>query len=174
MLGSGHPDTLGKLPNFLGLIRSTDGGKTWSVVARLADADLHKIVLRHNRLYAFDAVLSAMLTSSDGGKTFTEEFTPRGLMIDFEVDPADPERIVASTDTELFRTEDGGKSWRPLTKADGIRLGLAGADVALPRRQGRHDPGLGQRRHAPGGTSGTSAASRTSCAPPVRRRCSSC
>ena len=68
-----------------------------------------------------------MLISSDGGKTFTEEFTPRGLMIDFEVDPADPERIVASTDTELFRTEDGGKSWRPLTRADGIRLVVAGA-----------------------------------------------
>ncbi len=122
LLGSGHPDKLGTLPNFLGLLRSTDGGKTWSAVARLADADLHKIVLRHNRLYAFDAVLSAMLTSNDGGKTFTEEFTPRGLMIDFEVDPANPERIVASTDTELFRTDNGGKSWRPLTKADGIRL----------------------------------------------------
>ena len=49
-----------------------------------------------------------MLISDDGGKTFKEEFTPRGLMIDFEVDPAKPERIVASTDNELFRTEDGG------------------------------------------------------------------
>lgn len=122
LLGSGHPDTQGKLPNFLGLLRSTDGGKTWTAVSRLADADLHKIVLAHNRLYAFDAVLSAMLISGDGGKTFTEEFTPRGLMIDFEVDPANPQRIVASTETELFRTEDGGKSWRPLARADGIRL----------------------------------------------------
>jgi photosystem II stability/assembly factor-like uncharacterized protein len=122
LLGSGHPDKLGTLPNFLGLLRSTDGGKTWSAVARLGDADLHKIELIHNKLYAFDAVLSAMLISSDGGKTFQEEFTPRGLMIDFEVDPSDPERIVASTDKELFRTEDAGKSWRPLTSADGIRL----------------------------------------------------
>ena len=63
-----------------------------------------------------------MLISTDGGKTFTEEFTPRGLVIDFEVDPADPERIIASTETELFRTEDAGKSWRPLTPAKGIRL----------------------------------------------------
>ena len=74
-----------------------------------------------------------MLISTDGGKTFTEEFTPRGLMIDFEVDPADPERIVASTDKELFRTEDGGKSWRPLTGADGIRLSWPQAGHALPR-----------------------------------------
>ena len=122
LLGSGHPDQAGDLPNFLGLMRSADGGKTWTVVSRLGDADLHKIVLRHNRLYAFDAILSAMLISSDGGKTFTEEFTPRGLMIDFEVDPADPERIIASTEKELFRTEDGGRSWRPLSPAKGIRL----------------------------------------------------
>ena len=49
------PTTQGKLPNFLGLLRSDDGGKTWSAVSRLGDADLHKIVLRHDRLYAFDA-----------------------------------------------------------------------------------------------------------------------
>lgn len=122
LLGSGHPDKLGTLPNFLGLIRSDDGGKTWNAVARMADADLHKIILRHDKLYAFDAVLSAMLISSDGGKTFKEAFTPRGLIIDFEVDPANPDRIVASTDTELFRTEDGGESWRPLAPAEGIRL----------------------------------------------------
>ena len=122
LLGSGHPDKAGALPNYLGLLRSDDGGKTWTAISRMADADLHKIVLRHDKLYAFDAILSAMLISTDGGKTFTEEFTPRGLVIDFEVDPADPDRIIASTETELFRTEDAGRSWRPLTPAKGIRL----------------------------------------------------
>jgi len=122
LLGSGHPDKLGTLPNFLGLIRSDDGGKTWEAVARMADADLHKIILRHDQLYAFDAVLSAMLISDDGGKTFKEAFTPRGLIIDFEVDPANPDRIVASTEDEVFRTEDGGESWRPLAPADAARF----------------------------------------------------
>jgi photosystem II stability/assembly factor-like uncharacterized protein len=50
-------------------------------------------------------------------------------MIDFEVDPADPEKIIASTDTELFRTEDGGRSWRPLTGARGIRLSWPAPDA---------------------------------------------
>ena len=134
LLGCGHPDKPARCRTSSGCIRSADGGKTWSAVARLGDADLHKIILRHDKLYAFDAVLSAMLISDDGGKTFTEEFTPRGLIIDFEVDPADPKRIIASTEKELFRTEDGGRSWRPLTPAKGIRLAWPDAKTALPRR----------------------------------------
>jgi hypothetical protein len=128
LVGSGHPDQEGALPAFLGFIRSDDDGKTWRVVSRLGDADLHKIVLKHGRMYAFDAVLSAVLVSRDGGKTFTEEFTPRGLIIDFEVDPADPGHIVASNADELFRSKDSGASWRPVDRRQGIRLVWPAAD----------------------------------------------
>jgi hypothetical protein len=128
LLGSGHPDREGTLPSFLGLLRSADGGRTWTPLARLGDADLHKIVLRHNRLYAFDAILAAMLISSDGGRTFSEQFTPRELIADFDVDPADPDRIVAATEEELYRTLDGGRTWRPLARAPGIRLAWAAPD----------------------------------------------
>ena len=129
LIGSGHPDQPGTLPSFLGFIRSDDGGRSWTVVSRLGDADLHKIVLAHGRMYAFDAVLSALLVSSDGGRTFTENFTPRGLIIDFEVDPADPQRILASNASELFRSLDGGESWRPLDRRDGIRLAWPAPDA---------------------------------------------
>jgi hypothetical protein len=129
LIGSGHPDRQGTLPSFLGFIRSENGGRTWRVVSRLGDADLHKIVLRHGRMYAFDAVLSALLISGDGGRTFTENFTPRGLIIDFEVDPADPRRVVAANDRELFRSTDEGKSWRPLDRAEGIRLAWPAPDA---------------------------------------------
>lgn len=127
-VGSGHPDAK-TLPSFLGYMESDDGGKTWRVISRLGNADLHKIVLQHDRMYAFDAVLGAMLISKDGGRTFTEEFTPRGLIIDFEVDPADPQRIVASTEEQLFRTTDGGKSWRGIDSAEGIRLAWTAPDA---------------------------------------------
>ena len=125
LIGSGHPDTQGKLPAFLGFLRSDDRGKTWTVVSRYGAADLHKIVLRHDRMYAFDAVLSAIVISEDGGKTFTEHFTPRGLIIDFDVDPDDPDRLVAANDSELFRSEDGADTWRPIIRAPGIRLAWA-------------------------------------------------
>jgi hypothetical protein len=128
-IGSGHPDRQGTLPSFLGFIKSDDNGKTWSAVSRLGDADLHKIVLAHGRMYAFDAVLSAILISDDNGRTFTENFTPRGLIIDFEVDPADPKRIVAANDSELFRSTDTGESWRPIDRRDGIRLSWPAPDA---------------------------------------------
>lgn len=131
LLGSGHPDRPGALPSFLGLIASTDGGRTWTVRSRLGDADLHKIVLTHRRLYAFDAVLGAILISTDGGRTFVENFTPRGLIIDFEVDPANADRIVAANERELFRSEDAGKRWRAILVRPGVRLSWPAADRLL-------------------------------------------
>jgi photosystem II stability/assembly factor-like uncharacterized protein len=121
LIGSGHPDQT-TLPQYLGFIRSDDDGKSWRVVSRLGIADLHKVILKHERLYAWDAVVSALLISEDGGRTFDENFTPRGLIIDFDVDPADPARVVAATDDQLFRSEDEGEGWRPLLAAEGMRL----------------------------------------------------
>jgi hypothetical protein len=122
LVGSGHPDQEKPLPPYLGYIRSDDGGETWRVISRLGEADLHKIVLKHGRVYAFDAVLGALLISEDDGRTFTERFTPRELVIDFEVDPEDPERIFASTDTRLLRSEDGGERWRSVEEGERLRL----------------------------------------------------
>lgn len=122
LVGSGHPDNQNTLPQFLGFIESEDMGKTWRVVSRLGDADLHKVVNAHDKLYAFDAVLGAMLISSDQGKTFEERFTPRGLVIDFVVDPENEDYILSSTEEELFKTENGGERWQPLLSGTGIRL----------------------------------------------------
>jgi hypothetical protein len=121
LVGSGHPDQR-TLPQYLGYLRSDDGGRRWRVVSRLGNADLHKIVFKHDRLYAWDAVLSALIVSEDGGRTFNEHFTPRGLIIDFEVDPDDPEHVLAATDDTLFRSEDEGESWRPILRSEGSRL----------------------------------------------------
>lgn len=128
LIGSGHPDQR-TLPSFLGFIRSDDDGESWRVVSRLGIADLHKIVLKHDRMYAWDAVLSALIVSDDGGRTFAEHFTPRGLIIDFDVDPVDPARVVAATDEQVFRSEDEGEGWRPLVAAEGARLAWPEADA---------------------------------------------
>lgn len=130
-LGSGHPDQQGTLPNYLGLIRSDDAGKTWQVLSRLGEADLHKIIQIHDRLYAFDAILGAILVSTDGGRTFAERYTPRGLVIDFVVDPEDPKYLLASTEEQLFRSEDEGERWRGIEVGEGIRLAWPQRDTIL-------------------------------------------
>ena len=79
-------------------------------------------MLKHDRVYGFDAVLGALLISDDGGRTFVEHFTPPGLVIDFEVDPEDPDHLLAATDTRLVRSTDGAKHWRPIDTGEGIRL----------------------------------------------------
>jgi hypothetical protein len=123
LLGSGHPDSKAELPPYLGLIASDDGGANWRVVSRLGEADLHKIVVRHDRMYAIDAVLAAVLVSGDGGRTFTEQFTPRDqVLIDLEVDPGNPDHLFGSTESQLYRSQDGGKTWRPADSGDRIRL----------------------------------------------------
>ena len=123
LLGSGHPDSKAQLPPYLGLISSDDGGASWTVISRLGEADLHKIVLKHDRVYAIDAVVAAVLISTDGGKTFAEHFTPRDeVLIDLEIDPEDPDRLFGSTEDQLYRSEDGGQTWRPADRGPRIRL----------------------------------------------------
>lgn len=137
LLGSGHPDDpKSGLPAYLGLMRSDDAGANWRVVSRLGEADLHKIVQRHRRLYAFDAVLGAMLISSDGGRTFTERFTPRGLVIDFVVDPKDPGYLLAATEDQLHRSQDGGEKWRGVASGRGMRLAWEGETLLRADQDG--------------------------------------
>ena len=131
LLGSGHPDDEGTLPAYLGFIRSDDAGKSWQILSRLGEADLHKIIEQHGKIYAFDAVLGAMLISDDGGRTFAERFTPRGLVIDFVVDPQDPKYLLASTEDQLFRSEDEGQKWRGVLSGRGMRLTWPAPDMLL-------------------------------------------
>ena len=131
LVGSGHPDKERPLPPYLGFMRSTDAGKTWKVVSRLGEADLHQIRREHGKIYAFDAVLGAILISENGGKDWTERFTPRELVLDFVVDPEDPDRLLASTEETLYRTTDGGNGWRPAMQVKAARLDWPEKDVVM-------------------------------------------
>jgi photosystem II stability/assembly factor-like uncharacterized protein len=139
LLGSGHPDdeTRG-LPQYLGLMRSNDAGRTWAVVSRLGEADLHVLRVAHGRLYALDAVLGMLLLSDDGGRTFAERALPRQEMTDLVVSPAEPGVMLASADDGLFRSTDGGATWRPGERAREARLAwVEGESVLRADRDGR-------------------------------------
>jgi photosystem II stability/assembly factor-like uncharacterized protein len=135
LLGSGHPDRKGVLPEFLGVMRSEDGGRTWRVIARLGEADLHRMVMKGGKLYAFDAVLGAVLVSGDGGRTFEERLAPPEPMVELEVDPGDARHMLLASEQTTFRSDDGGDKWRPLARAPGTRYAWPAPD-ALYRADG--------------------------------------
>jgi photosystem II stability/assembly factor-like uncharacterized protein len=131
LMGSGHPDRNQPLPEFLGFMRSDDDGGHWRIVSRLGEADLHRMILIHDRLYAFDAVLGAILVSEDGGRDWTEHFTPRELLVDFVVDPDDPKHLVAASESQIYASPDTGDGWRPVGEGRSPRLDWPAAKALM-------------------------------------------
>ena len=123
LIGSGHPDDDAKQPEFLGVIRSEDSGKTWRSISGLGELDLHAVRSRKKRLLGFDAG-GLLLVSQDEGNTFDER-APPGTGLDLAVSPTDPERLVATTDVQVYRSKDGGKTWRSVDSAEFARLAWA-------------------------------------------------
>jgi hypothetical protein len=119
-LGSGHPGPGQDAPPNLGLIRSEDAGRSWQPVSLLGEADFHVLRSRGSIVYGFNGLTGALMVSRDGGRGW-DEHAPPGPMLDLAIHPAQPSRVVASTDEGVFSSSDGGRGWRSL--ADG-RVGF--------------------------------------------------
>jgi hypothetical protein len=112
LIASGHPENAGSgLPENLGLIRSDDGGATWTSVSLLGEEDLHALDVSGDVVAGQPVEAARVLVSVDGGKTF-EERTPPAVPLDVDLDPEDPRRIAITTAEGLFVSRDGGGSWR--------------------------------------------------------------
>ena len=112
LLGSGHPkDSTSGLPEYLGLIRSEDGGELWDTVSLLGEEDLHALDARGDVVAGHPVDEKKLLVSGDGGRSF-EDRTPPDMPIDVDLDPADPQRIALTTAEGFFVSRDGGGSWR--------------------------------------------------------------
>jgi photosystem II stability/assembly factor-like uncharacterized protein len=112
-IGSGHPDPSQELPPNLGLIESRDGGRTWKNISLLGDADFHVLRSDGPRVYGFDGTQGRLMVSSDSGRTWKQRAVPAGVY-DLAIDPADRDRIVASTERGLYVSSDAGEAWRPV------------------------------------------------------------
>ena len=121
LVGSGHPDSP-TLPGSLGLIESSDDGRSWTAVSRVGLSDLHVIKPQGGTLVAYDTTLGATIASRDEGKTWSELSTPAPTVIDIAVDPGDPSYLIASTGKELARSTNEGRSWKSLGPATQAEL----------------------------------------------------
>lgn len=103
---SGHPGPGSSLPNPVGLIKSTDAGKTWEPVSRTGESDFHALTVSGNSIVAFDGQLR---TSHDGvtWENSTATFTPAVLA----GNPASTV-VLATTESGVQRSTDAGKTWQ--------------------------------------------------------------
>jgi photosystem II stability/assembly factor-like uncharacterized protein len=122
-LASGHPDGREKLPPFLGLIESTDAGRTWTAVSLQGEMDFHVLEAAGRRLYGFGSEWETrnqrLLVSDDRGRSWDERPAPEPIA-DLAVDPSNPNRAVAAGREALHLTTDAGGSWRQLPGAPGL------------------------------------------------------
>ena len=145
MLGSGHPEGEGSLPEDLGLMRTADGGRTWEPISELGAADYHILQVGRDRVVGVKVEETDIQVSTDGGRTWEARTAP-AMPVDVEFDPADPRRMVVSTAEGTFTSGDGGGSWRKRDPAAGGQLEWAAPDALFTA-----DAGGTIRRSADGG-----------------------
>lgn len=134
LLASGHPEGQGTLPENLGIIRSVDGGRTWSAVAQTGEADFHQLELAGGRIVAVKADQGDMLVSGDGGRTFQTR-TPPAPPVDLAVDPRDSRQMVVTTEQGMFTSSDEGRSWRPRDPTPGGQVAWAASGAVYAARE---------------------------------------
>jgi hypothetical protein len=110
---SGHPGPGMDAPASLGMIESTDRGRTWKTLSLSGEADLHLLRASGDTAYAYDG---ALRVSTDGGRTWEQRDAPDEL-IDIAIDPADGGHALASTGGGVRASSDGGRTWSNATLA---------------------------------------------------------
>ncbi len=122
-LGSGHPDAREQeLPPLLGLIESTDAGKSWEPISLLGEADFHVLRSAGARVYGYDATNDRLLTSSDQGATW-EELDKPGPIVDLAFNAQVPRLVTTaagSLEQGMYESRNGGQSWKRLNDAVGL------------------------------------------------------
>jgi photosystem II stability/assembly factor-like uncharacterized protein len=111
-LGSGHPGDGENEPPNLGLIESTDAGKTWKPRSLTGQVDFHAMEAKHDRVYGFDSQTGRIMVSAD--KQSWDERTTIPLA-DIAVSPDDADTILATTEQGVQRSTDGGREFAPIS-----------------------------------------------------------
>ncbi|MEU9605520.1 F510_1955 family glycosylhydrolase [Streptomyces sp. NPDC048057] len=112
-LASGHPAPGRDAPANLGLIESADVGKTWKDRSLTGEVDFHSLEHAHATIYGYDSTNGLLRVSKDGS---TWETRSELKALDLAVSPTDPDTVLATTESGIARSTDGGKTFAPGAK----------------------------------------------------------
>ncbi|MBW1596174.1 F510_1955 family glycosylhydrolase [Streptomyces sp. JJ38] len=119
-LGSGHPamdDPEATSPH-LGLIRSTDAGRTWTTVSAQGKADFHSLQPAGEVLYGYDSQSRRVWSSADGGRTW--RFGAEEDVADLAAHPSRPQEVWTTGGEGLKRSTDGGRTFTAVPQAPAL------------------------------------------------------
>lgn len=108
---SGHPGPGTELPEPVGLIESSDGGRTWSPLSRQGQSDFHALAATDAGVVGFDGTLRI----SADGKAWTTLHPPVAPYA-LAASP-DGKILLATSPSGPVRSTDGGANWSPVNRA---------------------------------------------------------
>jgi hypothetical protein len=124
-LASGHPDFAEDDEPLMGLIESTNAGRSWQRLSLRGEADFHALQVVGERLFGFDGTSGTFMTTDDRQRW---ERLSRVPLFDFAVSRADPAFVVGTTDGGVLRSADGGRTWQPVVDAPALVVVESAAD----------------------------------------------
>ena len=118
-LASGHPASRTDLPANLGLLESTDGGKTWTSLSLMGDVDFHALAATDDAVYGQDSASGELFVSADRTSWQRRGQVP---LADVAINPTDSSVIVITTAAGPHISDDGGTSFEALEGAPVLML----------------------------------------------------
>ncbi|GAB3209324.1 hypothetical protein GCM10027294_23260 [Marinactinospora endophytica] len=110
-VASGHPGPGTDMPDPVGLIETRDGGATWRALSLAGESDFHALDAAGERVIGFDGGLRA---SEDGRRWDDLDSTVHPLALTMS---DDGRTVVATTQSGVMRSTDGGASFTPVADA---------------------------------------------------------
>ncbi len=136
------PDVIHAGLRGVGVLRSADGGATWSIIsgggldrAGVSPKAIRSSAQRPGRVVVGDN--AGLFTSTDGGLHYSDNNAGLGhlaFISGIAPDPFDDETLLVGTGGSVYRSADGGASWDRATLSPGTLPGPIQADPTTPGR----------------------------------------
>ena len=104
LYASGHPGPGSKLPEPVGLLLSTDSGKSWKKLGLQGEVDFHLLESAGADMYGVDSGSGNLLYSNNAGKKWTGR--GKNVVSDIAVNPAKVGSALALRDGKLISTQN--------------------------------------------------------------------